>query len=251
MSASVGSVLLAGGGAVPQDRSGQKCYRIEGRAKGDLRRSALCLRSQVFRAGQPDEDAFDGVCDHFVVQCAASATPLGTFRYRASDGRTASQGYTAGHYQLTPRLLGSPSVLEIGRLCLAPQAVTHEVVRLVFAGIARIALYSGAEVIFGCTSFAGSDMKVHAAGLARLIKTHLLPETLRARAYLPAADADPASGVPDLPPLLRTYIAFGARVGPHCVIDRDLDTVHIFTAIETASFSGPGRSALLQLAARL
>lgn len=44
--------------------------------------------------------------------------------------------------------------------------------------------------------------------------------------------ADPRAAMAALPPLLRTYLAMGGQVSDHAVIDRDLDTLHVFTAVE-------------------
>jgi L-ornithine Nalpha-acyltransferase len=35
-----------------------------------------------------------------------------------------------------------------------------------------------------------------------------------------------------MPPLLRTYLAMGGWVGDHAVVDRELGTLHVFTALE-------------------
>ena len=37
-----------------------------------------------------------------------------------------------------------------------------------------------------------------------------------------------------LPPLLRTYLAMAGWVSDHAVVDRALDTLHVFTAVEIA-----------------
>ena len=35
-----------------------------------------------------------------------------------------------------------------------------------------------------------------------------------------------------LPPLLRTYLGMGGWVSDHAVVDRELDTLHVFTCVE-------------------
>jgi putative hemolysin len=35
-----------------------------------------------------------------------------------------------------------------------------------------------------------------------------------------------------LPPLLRTYLAMGGWVSDHAVVDRQLNTLHVFTCVE-------------------
>ena len=35
-----------------------------------------------------------------------------------------------------------------------------------------------------------------------------------------------------LPPLLKFYLRLGGKVSDHAVIDRDLDTLHVFTYVD-------------------
>ncbi|MFZ8959943.1 MAG: ornithine-acyl-ACP acyltransferase, partial [Paracoccaceae bacterium] len=50
-----------------------------------------------------------------------------------------------------------------------------------------------------------------------------------------------------LPPLLRSYLMLGGWVSDHAVIDRDLNTIHVFTGLEIAAVP-PARARLLRLA---
>jgi len=38
-----------------------------------------------------------------------------------------------------------------------------------------------------------------------------------------------------MPPLLRSYLLMGGWVSDHAVVDHDLDTLHVFTAVEVAA----------------
>jgi len=93
-------------------------------------------------------------------------------------------------------------------------------------------------LLFGCSSFQGSDPDRHRQALA-LLRGHLAPTDKRpgrkAREVfdlttLPAVDA--RQGLLAMPSLLRTYLAMGGWVSDHAVIDRTLDTLHVFTAVE-------------------
>ncbi len=48
-----------------------------------------------------------------------------------------------------------------------------------------------------------------------------------------------------MPPLLRTYLAMGGWISGHAMIDRDLNTVHVFTGLGIASMS-PSRAGILK-----
>jgi putative hemolysin len=126
--------------------------------------------------------------------------------------------------------------------------------RLIWAGVARLALASGAGRLLGCTSFPGTKPPP-APALALLAARHLGPKALRPghkapeTLPLPAPDAADPQATAHLPPLLRSYLAFGAWVGDHLVIDRDLGTCHIFTCLEITALPEARKRALLRLAA--
>jgi L-ornithine Nalpha-acyltransferase len=43
---------------------------------------------------------------------------------------------------------------------------------------------------------------------------------------------DRRASLAGLPPLLRTYLGMGGWVSDHAVVDRELDTLHVFTCVE-------------------
>ena len=51
-----------------------------------------------------------------------------------------------------------------------------------------------------------------------------------------------------MPPLLRTYLGMGGWVSDHAVIDRDLDTLHVFTGVEVGAIPDRRKRALRALA---
>jgi hypothetical protein len=38
-----------------------------------------------------------------------------------------------------------------------------------------------------------------------------------------------------MPPLLRSYLVMGGWVSDHAVVDRDMNTLHVFTGVEVAA----------------
>jgi hypothetical protein len=48
-----------------------------------------------------------------------------------------------------------------------------------------------------------------------------------------------------MPPLLRSYIGMGGWVSDHAVVDRTMNTLHVFTAVQTAAIP-PARQRLLR-----
>lgn len=236
--------LLLGGATVGR-------FRIEDTGDGPRLSDALALRARLFRDGQPDRDAFDPLFRHLLIRDAESGEALATFRYRRSEGGEACGGYAAQYYDLAHLAGPKARVLELGRLGLAPTVFGPDLLRLIFACLTRIVDAAGAEVVFGCSSFSGADAARHAGALNWLWAHHPLPEPLAPRAWraaaVPALPVSPAG----LPPILRSYLDMGAGVGPDAVVDAELGTLHVFTALDVRRIAARRARALRRLAERL
>lgn len=205
---------------------------------------AQTLRGRVFRsAGQSDADAFDARCRHVLIEETDDDAPVATFRLNLlHSGAAANLSYAAQYYDLTP-LSGFPHpVVELGRLCLRPDRHDPDILRLAWGAITACVDREGAGMLFGCVSFRGTDAAPYRETFAHLRDCHLGPERWRpiakaARVVRFADDpsarpTDPMAARAQMPPLLRSYLAMGGWVGDHAVVDAELGTLHIFTALE-------------------
>ena len=95
--------------------------------------------------------------------------------------------------------------------------------------------------MFGCTSFSGADNPRHLATLSSLEKTQLadsmFPIKKKSSSILNIKQKIIGSEKNKtaknfLPPLLKFYLRLGGKVSDHAVIDRDLDTLHVFTYVD-------------------
>lgn len=218
----------------------------------------LDLRARAFgRApGVTDADSADPHSLHFhLSRNEDGAPPLATLRLRLyRDGAALLGGYAARFYDLSAMAAAGGSVLELGRLCTEPGTGEADSLRLIWAGVARVALRSGVARLIGCTSFPVTDPAPLGPALALLAARHLGAEGLRpgpkAPETRPLAGAPPdASAAALLPPLLRAYLAMGGWVSDHLVIDRDLGTCHVFTCVEIDRMPEARRRILTQMAA--
>ncbi len=196
------------------------------------------LRHLAFRGAQGcDADPFDSTAAQVLIE-DRQGLALATFRFaHHDDGADLSDSYAAQFYDLAG-FAGQPgNKAEVGRLCLQPQERDPEILRLTWAALARLALGQGVQHLFGAASFAGADAGRHAAALAWLESSALGPDALRPKARLPAmiplkgGNPDPAG----LPALLRFYLSLGGWVADRAVIDPDLDTLHVFCAVNLAT----------------
>ncbi len=227
------------------------------RVAGNLaeREMALGLRAQAFRrdGGDDDRDEFDDRFDHVLI--GDRHAPRACFRYRVwPDGAAAVQGYAGSHYDLT-RLIGRPGpMIEIGRLCVDSAARGTELPRMTIAALTRLALTHRARFLFGCASFAGTDPAPHRGAFALLAARHQAPEAWRPgqgadRVHdLRLAPYDPVRAATGLPPPLRAWLALGAQVSDHAVVDEYLGALHVFAGLDVACIPRARAGNLLRLA---
>lgn len=195
------------------------------------------LRQAAFARDRADE--YDDRAGHMLVTAGGRA--VASFRWLdLPDGPRG--GYCARWYDLDS-LQGWGSMVEVGRFCIAAGRMDPNAVRIAWAAIGAHIFRHNINMVIGCSSFRGADPARHRAALAVLAARHLGPSGMRpgrkAAQIYPFAQylrggADLRAGLAQMPPLLRAYLAMGGWVGDHAVIDRQLDTLHVFTAIEAA-----------------
>ncbi|MGP9788976.1 GNAT family N-acetyltransferase [Roseinatronobacter sp. NSM] len=206
----------------------------------------LALRRDRFAVtapGQSDRDRFDSLSTHLMVCRPDAKQVLATARLRLlRQGADFAQTYTGQFYDMTALSRSYGRALEIGRLCQASDAQNMaDALRALLAAVTLICVHTRAEVLFGCTSFRGQDVQAHGAALTWLRTRHLGPVDLRPQRMHPRAvdfphgDADPHAQKQALPALLRMYLGMGGWVSDHAIIDPELDTLHVFTAVATAT----------------
>ncbi|WP_371154568.1 GNAT family N-acetyltransferase [Jannaschia sp. 2305UL9-9] len=197
--------------------------------------AAFDLRSDVFRNGRPDRDRFDATAGHLLIEGGDGLA--GCARLTVQEAAGILTGYTAQHYDLRAFAKVFPKAVEVGRICLRPGLRDPEVPRLMLAVLARQVEAAGAMTLYGCSSFP------MAAGASARLRDRVAPAD-----WMPgrkAPETQPLIGTAEaLPPLLRSYLSLGARVSDHAVVDRELGTVHVFTALPIAAIP-PRRAQLL------
>lgn len=252
---------------MPMLRKGRFTVRPAGSA-GDMRR-AQQLRCLAFFTARPgaaprpdglDADGFDGRCRHLLVEETGSGELVCCFRLLSlRDGAEIGGCYSAQHYELSALSAFRGRMLEMGRFCIHPdRSGDPDILRIAWAAMARIVDAEGVELLFGCSSFEGTEAERYDDAFALLQARHLAPRRWLPRVKAPrvfpfaqrlrAARPDARRAAQNLPPLLRSYLAMGGWVSDHAVIDRDLDTLHVFTALEIAAIP-PARARVLRAAA--
>ena len=217
------------------------------RDQADIARAqALRFRSFLQRRGLAqgaglDADDFDDLCGHVLLEERDSGRLVGCYRLLPIvAGASLRHSYAGQAYDLSALDAYDGAKLELGRFCLDPDCHDPDILRLAWAAMTRIVDAGGVKLLFGCSSFDGADPSRHQAALA-LLRNHLSPAQWAPRpraaeihrySEASALQTLPREAITGLPTLLRTYLAMGGWVSDHAVIDRDLDTLHVFTAVE-------------------
>lgn len=222
-------------------------------AAGPVDRAAvMALRALCFGAGGARADAHDAQATAMLVEQAGAL--VGSFRMARHDGAGLARSYAAGFYDLTALAGYRGGLLELGRFCIHPDHKDPDIARVAWAALTQAVDAQGITLLFGCASFQGTDPAPYRDAFALLKHRHLAPEHWRPRvksaqihdyAAQPGAPCDLRRANAAMPPLLRSYLAMGGWVSDHAVIDREMGTLHVFTALEIGAIP-PGRKRLLR-----
>jgi L-ornithine Nalpha-acyltransferase len=227
------------------------------RAQRLRHRSFLAQRGLAGGEGV-DADAYDDCCQHVLVEEVESRALVCCYRLMPLASATQiGQSYSAQFYDLSALAAYPGPVLEMGRFCLHPDWHDPDILRLAWGAMTRIVDAAGVRLLFGCSSFQGSDVAKHLDALS-LLRAHVAqpqwaPLRRAAQVYSfaeanLAESRDARQGLQAMPSLLRTYLGMGGWVSDHAVIDDALDTLHVFTAVEIDRIP-PARARLLRLIA--
>ncbi|WP_300514795.1 GNAT family N-acyltransferase [Aliiroseovarius sp.] len=222
---------------------------------------AQALRHRCFVDPQGaglDADGFDGVCAHVLVEEGQSGALVCCFRLMPLDSGAAIGGsYSAQFYDLGALEAFTGRMVEMGRFCIAPEARDPDILRVAWGAMTRFVDDRGIEMLFGCSSFSGTDEAAYLDAFALLKHRHLAPNCWLPRVKAPRVirfaqtlrrKPDAQRAMRTMPPLLRTYLLMGGWVSDHAVVDTELNTLHVFTGLEIAAVP-PARARLLRAVA--
>lgn len=226
---------------------------------GDLQ-AAQRLRHIAFHGYRPagglDRDAFDRICTHILIEDRSTNRLVGCFRMLPFQaGVEIERSYSAQFYELSALRRFDGPMVELGRFCLHPQAHDPDILRVAWAAMTRYVDDHGVGMLFGCTSFRGTEAESYRDAFAILTQRHLAPGRWLPRVKAPSVfrfaralrqyRPDVKRAMQAMPPLLRTYLLMGGWVSDHAVVDRDLNTLHVFTGLEVSAIP-PARKRLLR-----
>ncbi|MCI4662882.1 MAG: GNAT family N-acetyltransferase [Neomegalonema sp.] len=219
-------------------------------SQADVER-AQKLRYDIFIGGRGiddgskelDVDAFDEHCDHILIEESRTGNLVCCFRLMPlASAAEIGRSYSAQYYELSALNDFPGPIVEMGRFCIHPDHRNADVLRMAWAAMTQYVDERGFELLFGCSSFEGNDADAYVDAFAMLKDKHLAPKRWLPRPKAPhifrfgkllkLRRPDPKKAFKGMPPLLRGYLSLGGWVSDHAVIDRDLNTLHVFTGLE-------------------
>ena len=205
-----------------------------------------------------DADDFDAICQHILVEEIASGDLVATFRLLPlRSGADIARSYSAQYYDLDALRTFDRPMVEMGRFCVAPGVTDPDILRVAWGAVTRFVDREGVELLFGCSSFHGTDAAAYADAFAMLKDQHLAPKRWLPRIKAPNVfrfaqrlrrKPDRKAALRTMPPLLRSYLTMGGWVSDHAVVDQDLNTLHVFTGLEIGAIP-PARARALRAVA--
>ena len=207
-----------------------------------------------------DCDRFDDICTHFLVEECETGTLVCCFRILPlTGGAEIGRSYSAQFYELSALARFDGPMVEMGRFCLHPDWHDPDILRVAWGAMTRYVDENKVEMLFGCSSFKGTDAASYLDAFAMLKERHLAPRhwwpkvkapfVFRFAQALRRMTPNAKQAMLGMPPLLRTYLAMGGWVSDHAVVDRQMNTLHVFTGLEIQAIP-PARKRLLRAVAQ-
>ncbi len=221
-------------------------YRVDIAQTAQDLAAAHELRALAFRghAQADDRDDLDPITTHVLLRDRLTGQAAATFRVlMLNSGADLGKSYAARHYDLAGLAGFDAPMMELGRVCLAQGIDDPDILRTGWGAITRMVDARAVQLLFGCSSFAGTAVPPHAATFALLRDRHgapaafcpgvKSPEVVRF-CDLPPGPTDRRTALKGVPQLLKSYLKMGAWVSNHAVVDRDLNTLHVFTGLQVS-----------------
>ncbi|MEP1537686.1 MAG: GNAT family N-acyltransferase [Paracoccaceae bacterium] len=205
---------------------------------------AQALRAVCFGVAQDDSDAFDDVCTHILIRCLTTSQLVCCFRLLPITGPEIAQSYSAQYYDLSALEVFEGKMVEMGRFCVHPENHDPDILRIAWGALTVYVDRYDVRMLFGCSSFTGTDTAEYLDAFAMLKARYLAPNRWSPRVKAPNVFQFAArmQGKPDckkamlqMPPLLKTYLMMGGWVSDHAVVDQQMNTLHVFTGLEVGA----------------
>lgn len=184
-----------------------------------------------------DEDQFDPVCDHLLVEDKRTNEVVGA--YRLQTGLSAAENfgyYSEQEFDFTPFELLRSRMIELGRACVHSHHRNLYVLGMLWNGIAEYARQNGAVYLIGCSSLTSQNPAEGMALYHKLAEKHLVDPELQTRPWsqmdCSGFDFQSNDFAPKTPKLLSAYLSIGARICGAPALDSEFKTIDFLTLLD-------------------
>lgn len=212
--------------------------------------SCLALRSRVFFSHLdgycPPVDPRDDYAHHLIVVRTSKEGGMdvvGNLRLMNSLYKPKHiTYYTEDYYDLSALHAGRGVKVELGRFCVDETLRSGKILMLLWKAAIDYLQYFSVDLMFGISSFPGTDITPHLPALSILAEQRLLPAdrmtppTQSCASFLSDLPAVQKQEEGNIPTLMRGYMKMGARISDSYYIDPIFNTIFVMLAVERQDF---------------
>lgn len=192
-----------------------------------------------------DQDRFDAVCDHLIIEDTEQNQLVGTYRMQSGAKALNNFGYySEQEFNFAPYETIRDQVLELGRASIDSRHRTSEVLTLLWRGIVQYARLNGLRYMIGCSSLTSQNPQEGWALYHRL-KSFMAPAefcTVPTEPFrLPQQDTASEEAI-KIPRLLKTYLGVGAYVCSEPAWDKEFGTIDFLTLMDIERMTPAART---------
>ncbi len=196
-----------------------------------------------------DYDKIDKFADHLIVinkkrKCIKNNI-VGTYRLIRGDIASHFGGfYSSSEFDLTNILnsYNDSQILELGRSCVHKDYRNGTTMNLLWKGIAEYIKLYDINILLGCASFPGTDIKKFSKELSYLRSNFSLPDEISVQSLVNnnypiynknSINESNLRTFAKLPPLIKGYLRVGGRVSGNFFVDYDFNTIDLCVVVKT------------------
>lgn len=194
-----------------------------------------------------DYSPYDQYCDHIIAIDKETNEIVGTYRVMQKHHVEPLGGFlTEEEYDITALKQSPYPILELGRAMVKKEYRGSIVLKLIWKFLLQYVEANQIRFLFGTASFHGTDPTVYQNGLAFLYHNYLIDneycpkaigETSGPMNRLGLAEVDPQKALEEIPPLIKGYLAMGAKVGDGYFVDIPFNSVDVFIFLDLLNFN--------------
>lgn len=182
-----------------------------------------------------DEDPFDAVCDHILVEEINTGKIIGTYRLQPGTRAAANLGYySEQEFDFSGLEPWRSEIIELGRACIHKKHRNLRVLGVLWRAIDTYAKQNKGRYLIGCSSLTSQSDKDAASAWKILSQKHLAPKEFRVHP-LPHCQCN-LNELPEhpvkIPKLLSAYMSIGSKIAGEPAIDREFKTIDFLTFLD-------------------